>query len=169
MESVQLINKKSYNLNALQSLKKSIDYVDFEWYETKKRINFKISQNGLKLKFKFLNENPNFAQDDILIETDTHYVAVNIMLCDCLVVEPKDAFEMASACYEIGNRHIPLFFEDNKLLVAYEQPLYNYFKTAGFNVRKQYTKLLQPLKTTVTPHGDSKGFFTKIMQLSQNQ
>ncbi|MEZ5007002.1 MAG: urease accessory protein UreE [Chitinophagales bacterium] len=169
MESVKVINSKSFNLKALQSASKPVDYVDFEWYETNKRINFKISQNGLKIKLKFLNENPNFEQDDILIETETHYVAVNIMQCDCLVITPKNAFEMASICYEIGNRHIPLFFEDNKLLVAYEKPLFNYFKAAGFNIKEEYTKLIQPLKTTVSPHGDNKSLFTKIMQFSQEK
>jgi urease accessory protein len=80
-------------------------------------------------------------------------------------------FEMASACYEIGNKHLPLFYEEELLLVPFEQPVYNLLLSQGYDIKKDHKKLLNPLKTTVTAHGEtaSETLFTKIMKLKSNQ
>ena len=59
---------------------------------------------------------------------------------------------MASVCYEIGNKHLPLFYENDELLVPFELPLFRLLEAQGYDVRQEERKLLQPLKTTVSPH-----------------
>jgi urease accessory protein len=76
-------------------------------------------------------------------------------------------FEMASICYEIGNKHLPLFFENDELLVPFEMPLYKLLTAQGYGVKQEQRKLLQPLKTTVSPHSNSsETLFSKIMKLT---
>jgi urease accessory protein len=76
-------------------------------------------------------------------------------------------FEMASVCYEIGNKHLPLFYEDECLLVPLDIPLMRLLSAQGYDVKEEKRKLLQPLKTTVSPHGDSNSsLFSKIMKLT---
>jgi urease accessory protein len=84
------------------------------------------------------------------------------------VLEPKNMFEMASACYEIGNKHLPLFYENDQLLVPFELPLFNMLKSLGYEIKKDRRKLLQPLKTTVFAHAEpgSETLFSKIMKLT---
>ena len=60
---------------------------------------------------------------------------------------------MASVCYEIGNKHLPLFYEDDELLLPYEAPLFQLLLAAGYDVKQGKRKLLDPLRTSVTPHG----------------
>jgi urease accessory protein len=55
-----------------------------------------------------------------LFEDEQIIIAIEVLPCDCLVIQLKDMFEMASVCYEIGNKHLPLFFEENALLVPFE-------------------------------------------------
>ena len=62
---------------------------------------------------------------------------------------------MATMCYEIGNKHLPLFYEADQLLVPFEMPLFRLLSVQGFEVQQVTRKLLQPLKTTVTPHNIS--------------
>ena len=59
---------------------------------------------------KFLKENQNLTQGDILYEDAETIIAVEIQPCDAIVIKPKNNFEIASICYEIGNKHLPYFF-----------------------------------------------------------
>ena len=95
-------------------------------------------------------------------------VAVDIKECDAIVIRPKSMHEMASVCYEIGNKHLPLFFQDDEVLVAYEGPLFNLLKASGYIVEQAKKKLTTPLKTTVSPHGSSSSLFNRIMKLTTN-
>ncbi|PKH66954.1 urease accessory protein UreE [Flavobacterium sp. ALD4] len=141
--------------------------IDFEWFETSKRIQHKTARDGKIFRLKFLNENPNLKQDEILHqEGDINYL-VNILPCDCLVIIPKNNFETASICYEIGNKHLPLFYEEEALLVPLEKPLFRQLTAMGFEVYEQKRALLTPLRTSVAPHGESGTLFSKIMNLTQ--
>ena len=77
-------------------------------------------------------------------------------------------YEMAAIAYEIGNKHIPVFYEQEELLVAFEAPLYNSLLAAGYDVHQGKRKLANQLKTSVTPHGNirSETLFSRIMKLT---
>jgi urease accessory protein len=74
---------------------------------------------------------------------------------------------MASVCYEIGNKHLPLFFDKDELLVPFETPLLRLLSAQGYAIKQDNRKLLYPLKTTVAAHAHSNnGLFSKIMQFT---
>ncbi len=163
-----LIKHKIGNLNNTETSGKKIDWLALQWYEARKRILRKKTTNGEEILLKFLNENPALTEGDILFADDSHIIAVSILPCNCMVVQPKNMFEMASVCYEIGNKHLPLFYEAEQLLVPFEKPLYNLLLAQGFEVKEENRKLLQPLKTTVSPHANlnSESLFTKVMKIT---
>jgi urease accessory protein len=162
-----LIQEKIGHVDSLAANNRQIDWLAFEWYETTKRILRKQTESGRDISLKFLNENPALTQGDVLFTDSTTIIAVKVLPCDCLVVQPKDMFEMASVCYEIGNKHLPLFYESGELLVPFEQPLYKLLQAQGYGVRQQSRQLLQPLRTTVSPHGQgSESLFSKIMKFT---
>lgn len=162
-----LIQRKIGNIDSLTADNRPVDWLALEWYETRKRILRKKTQAGKELSLKFMNESPALTQGDILFEDEKSIIAVDVVDCDCLIIEPKDMFEMASVCYEIGNKHLPLFFEDNSLLVPFEQPLFRLLVAQGYKVNQGKRKLLQPLRTTVSPHSHGSGsLFSKIMKLT---
>lgn len=162
-----LIEEKKGNVKLYSAKQKIIDIVLFEWYETNKRIQRKVTNLGKDIALKFLNENPVLNEGDILFEDEDSIIVVEVLACDCLVIVPKNMFEMASVCYEIGNKHLPLFFEDNELLVPFEKPLCKLLTAQGYMVNQAQRKLLQPLKTTVEAHGSqSETLFTKIMKFT---
>jgi urease accessory protein len=152
----------SYNLQG-----KTIDLLALQWFETNKRIQRKLTQSGRDISLKFLHSNPFLTQGDVLYEDAGTVIVVDVLVCDCLLVAPKNMFEMASVCYEIGNKHLPLFFEKDELLVPFEMPLFRLLSAQGYLVKQEKRKLLQPLKTTIVPHGNStETLFSKIMNLT---
>ncbi|GAA3649545.1 urease accessory protein UreE [Flavivirga jejuensis] len=161
-----IISEKPKQINPQYS-RKTIIQIDFDWFETNKRIQHKTAKDGQTFRLKFLKENPNLKEGELLYENEDKVYCIHILPCDCLVINPKSNFETASICYEIGNKHLPLFYEDDTLLVPFEKPLFNQLKAMGFDVFKAKKSLLTPLKTTVTPHGESKSLFSKIMDLTE--
>ncbi len=163
-----LVQNKIGNISTFEINQRMVDYILLEWYETRKRILRKKTQSGKEISLKFLNENPGLTEGDVLFADDTFVVAVSILPCDCIAAQPKNMFEMASVCYEIGNKHLPLFYDQDQLLTPFELPLYKLLQAQGYEVKKESRKLLQPLKTTVAPHeeGSSDTLFTKIMKLT---
>ena len=161
-----LVQQKQGNISNKTAGKK-IDWLQLEWHETRKRILRKQTGSGKDVSIKFLNENPELTEGDILFEDDTTIIAVAVLPCDCIVIKPINMFEMASVCYEIGNKHLPLFYEEESLLVPFDAPLMRLLSAQGYEVKKEERKLLQPLKTTVAPHSDSSNtLFSKIMKLT---
>ena len=161
-----LVKEKIGNLELFAVNNRNIDYVLLDWYETNKRILHKKTLLGREISMKFLNENPQLGVGDIIYEDDFGLVAVDIKECEAIVIRPRSMYEMASVCYEIGNKHLPLFYQDEEILVAYEAPLFKLLSAGGFAITQQKKKLTRPLKTTVTPHGKSNTLFSKIMKLT---
>ena len=147
-----LIQNKTGNIHNIDTAGKTIDWLPLEWFEARKRILRKHSSSGRELSLKFLNQNPEHAEGDILFEDDSSIIAVTILACNCIVIHPKNMLEMASACYEIGNKHLPLFYEPGILLVPFDEPLLNLLLLQGYTVIEETRKLLTPLKTTVPAH-----------------
>lgn len=146
----------------------TIDWLQLEWYETTKRILHKCTQSGLELTLKFLSEAPNLQQDDVLYADERNRIVVDILPCDVIVIQPASMFQMAAACYEIGNKHLPLFYQGDTLLIPYEAPIFRMLQAGGFTVKKHVQKLLQPLKTSVAPHAHEsrESLFSKILKLT---
>ncbi len=168
-----LVQQKEGNIATTNIGTKNIDYLDLEWHETRKRIMHKRTRNGVEVTIKFLGGNQNLTPGDILFEDDTTVIAVEIKPCDVIIIRPKNMFEMASVCYEIGNKHLPLFYEDDAVLVAFEAPLFRLLSASGYEVEQGERKLINPLKTTVAAHehsgGNSETLFSKIMRLTNSQ
>lgn len=162
-----IIQQKLGNIGTINISKKNIDRVQLEWFETSKRILHKTTVGGIAISMKFLKENQQLTEGDILFEDDHTIIVVEIKLCDAIIVKPKSMQEMASICYEIGNKHLPLFYYHDELLIAFEKPLYNLLVSSGYDVQQAFRKLIHPLKTTVSPHGsNSQTLFSKIMKLT---
>jgi len=162
-----LVQQKLGNINSSKT-NKNIDWLDLEWHEANKRILHKKTRGGKDVTMKFLKENQNLTEGDIIYEDAETIIAITIQLCEVIVIKPKNNFEIAAICYEIGNKHLPLFFHQDELLIAHEAPLFNLLSSLGYEVKKENRKLINPLKTSVASHAHSgsESLFSKIMKLS---
>ncbi len=143
------------------------DRLPLEWFETRKRILRRKTLGGIELSLKFLQENPELTEGDVLYESDDLLISVTVIPCNCIVIRPADWLQTAAVCYEIGNRHLPLYFDDSELLVPFDRPLMQLLQQQNIPVTAADRQLLQPLKTTVAPHGESSSLFSKIIKRTQ--
>jgi urease accessory protein len=164
-----LIKEKLGNINTTTLINRDIDVVIIEWYEANKRILHKQTKSGIAVTIKFLQENPNLKEGDILWQDQNTVIIVEIKPCKCIVITPGNMLSASSICYEIGNKHLPLFYEGGDLLVPYEMPLHNLLQASGYQVKVEERKLSNAFRTTVLPHLQVAGtdsLFSKILKLS---
>ena len=149
---------------------RKIDRLPLEWYECTKRIQRKKTGSGLDIAIKFLKEGQRLRQDDILFISDDRVILVEILPTDAIVITPIDMFEMGRVCYEIGNKHLPLFIQDNKVMIPYEEPIYHWLKAGNYDIRIKNIRLLNMLNANVQPHSHGgASLFSKIMNLASKQ
>jgi len=164
-----LIQEKLGNITSFVVGDRVIDPVGMQWHETGKRIARKTTRGGREVVLKFLRESPALCDGDVLYEDGECLIVVDILPCAVLVIRATSFYTIASVCYEIGNKHLPLYVEKEELLVPYEAPLLRMLVAGGYDVRQEERKLLYPLKTTVAAHahsGNSSSLFSKILQFT---
>jgi urease accessory protein len=96
-------------------------------------------------------------------------IIISILPCEAMVIIPSTIYEAAFVAYEIGNKHLPLFFQDGELLIPFDAPSFRLLEASGFVVRKENRKLSEPLRTTVNPHAhsaNSSSLFSRILQFT---
>jgi urease accessory protein len=164
-----LIKQKIGTLKNFDIQDRIIDLLPLEWFETSKRILHKRTKEGKDVSLKFLSENQHLTQDDVLYIDARSVLVVDIIPAETIVIKPGTMYEMAYVCYEIGNKHLPLFFENNTLLIPYDMPVFRMLVAAGLHVEKEYRKLIHQLRTTVTPHGHTgSSLFARILQMTSS-
>lgn len=151
---------------------RAIDYLYLEWFETTKRIIRKETSFGQEVAIKLWQEGLRLQEEDILWLDDQKAIVVSILPCDAIVITPLNLLQMGAICYEIGNKHLPLFIQDDQVLVPYEAPLFNLLVASGYKPVVQNRKLLNMLKANVQPHEhgregkSSETLFSKILNLT---
>ena len=164
-----LINETIGNISEYPLNGRLIDYLDLEWYESTKRIQRKKTRSGADLAIKFLREGQRLREGDILFENEEKVIVVNILETEAIVMAPSTMLEMGTVCYEIGNKHIPLFIQDDKVMLPFEMPMFRWLEVSGFNPERHSVKLLNVLRSNVEPHGHGSlgsSIFTKILKMA---
>lgn len=126
---------------------KKIDYVSIEWHETRKKIHRKTSSGGADIAIRLDNAvlTRGLRQDDVFgVEGDTVYAA-DIPAFEVLVITVESGHPHArdKLCWEIGNKHAPLFWGDGEgeFITPWDEPIENLVrKIHGLRVEKRICK-----------------------------
>jgi urease accessory protein len=151
---------------------RKIETLPIEWFELSKRIQRKKTDAGTDVAIRFLKQGQRLSQDDVVYMDSNTAIVVDVLPCDAIQVTPKSMFDMGVVCYEIGNKHLPIFIQDDLVLMPFEEPIFKWLQAKGFQTEKVNTKLTNLINSTVQPHGhalDEKGggsIFSKIMSIA---
>lgn len=133
------------NINSGYTDFTDIDYVDFEWFEVYKKLHKKISSKGREVSIKFENSilTTGLKDGDILGIEDKTAVVVNILPCEALIVTTDHHHLIPKICYEIGNKHAPLFYgnSENEFVTPYNEPTKVLLEKIGAKVTVDTAKL----------------------------
>ncbi|PSL27048.1 urease accessory protein UreE [Chitinophaga ginsengisoli] len=163
-----IIEKIEGNVVNGSAAQRVIDPLLLEWFETGKRLLRRHTQGGQEVALRFMREAPMLQQGDIVWMDDKKAIAIDIIPAAAIVLQPVTMKDMATVCYEIGNKHLPLFLEGNEVLVPYEEPLFRWLEAKGHHPMKEQRRLTNMLRSNIIPHehGSSGSLFSKIMQLA---
>ena len=127
---------------------KAVEYVDIEWHEAFKKIHKQVTDKGREVGIRMDDSvlTRGLFQDDVIYEDEELVIAVNTPPCEVIAVSftPGHEHMTAKACYEIGNRHAPLFWGDeaNTFITIYNEPmLVMLSKMHGVVAEKKMAKL----------------------------
>lgn len=112
-----------------------VDYVDIDWYEIHKKLHRKKTRSGKEIGI-LLDEHKHsegLSQDDVLFCDGNTAVAVNIKQCAVIIFYIEDSSLLPKVCYEIGNKHAPLFFGEDtgQFLTVYDGPVLEMLEKLG--------------------------------------
>lgn len=127
------------------------DDVYIEWYEVEKKVLHKMSRGGIEIGIRNSGVCP-LQDGDILYQDEKKALVLKILECQCIALKPKTMAEMGKACYEIGNRHAPLFIEEDELLTPFDEPLMTALIKCGFSAEKKNARLKIPLGGHIHGH-----------------
>ncbi|MFI3303950.1 MAG: urease accessory protein UreE [Rikenellaceae bacterium] len=152
----------------------TIDELHLEWYELNKRIQRKVTTQGRDISLKFTSEGVALRDGDILFfsEEEKGAIVVRVIGSETIVLSPQSMLEMATICYEIGNKHMPLFIENDEILLPYEAPMYKWLESAGYTPRRESRRLINRLKSKSSDHHHAseephkESLFTKVINFA---
>ena len=111
---------------------RTIDFLEIEWYEASKSRMKRKTQGGVEVLIEKSHRNA-LEDGDLLYLSKERAILLKIKSCDCMVLRPRSLQEVGTICFEIGNKHVPIFMTDeNEVCVAYDALLYQLLLSGGF-------------------------------------
>lgn len=123
-----------------------LDYVLVQWFEAERNLLRKTSTGGRDIALRLFKEGQRLYHDCILYADNKLVIRIAIEPCAVMVLSPQTLPEMARACYEIGNKHTPLFLDGDELLLPYDEPLFAWLDAAGFAPQRDVRRLSEQLR-----------------------
>lgn len=163
-----IVEKIKDNITSCSIEHRIIDPLKVEWFETGKRLLRRHTLGGQEVALRFMRETPMLQQGDIVWMDERKAIVIEIVPAPAIVLKPVTMRDMAVICYEIGNKHLPLFLKGDEVLVPYEEPLFRWLEVKGYQPLKAQRILTNMLRSNIIPHehGSSGSLFSKIMQLA---
>lgn len=142
-----LCEKVLGKLSDFDTQNKQIERVEIEWHEAFKKIHKKVTDMGTEVGIRMDDSilSRGLYQDDVIYQDENRMIAVNTPPCEVIRVSLTQGHEKMAAkvCYEIGNRHAPLFWGDEDTFITiYNEPMMDMLKKIhGVQAEKELAKL----------------------------
>lgn len=168
---MKIVSEIKGNAKHLDLSGKDVDYFDLEWFETTRKVLRKTTRNNEEVAFRILKENFRVKHLDILHEEGNKIILASVIPAPAIIVQPTTMLEMGTICYEIGNQHIPIFIEDNEVILPYEDPIFKVLDKAGYKPvkgKRVFENMLKATPEHVVETGNHKSvdvdaLFSKVL------
>jgi urease accessory protein len=109
---------------------KEMDCIEFEWFETDKKILRKTSRGGDDVGLRLTSR---VTDGSTVRSTDGKTYVAEIVSCKLLHVNAGSAEELGQICYELGNRHLAVDIGGNYAKTPFDAPLMEHLRKLGFD------------------------------------
>ncbi|WP_236023751.1 urease accessory protein UreE [Bifidobacterium miconis] len=103
--------------------------IAFDWFETDKKRMRKVAEDGTEFGVMV---GRTIKDGDVLAETEDKRYFARIKTAQLIEIPVSSMKEMGRLCFELGNRHLSLKVENDRVLVPYDHPTMEYTKKIGF-------------------------------------
>lgn len=103
--------------------------IEFDWFETDKKRMRKVAEDGTEFGVMV---GRTIKDGDVLAETDDKRYFARIRTAQLIEIPVDSMKEMGRLCFELGNRHLSLKVENDRVLVPYDHPTMEYTKKIGY-------------------------------------
>ncbi|MDR3238959.1 MAG: urease accessory protein UreE [Clostridiales bacterium] len=108
---------------------KRVETVRFEWFERNNKILKKTTSSGEEIGLR-LSE-PLY-DSGVLFEDENRIIVLSLTPCKLTRISVSSIKGMGRACFELGNRHLPLFVGEDWVDTPYDRPTFEYLQKLGF-------------------------------------
>lgn len=146
---------------------KELDFFEIEWYESDKRILRKKTTKGVDIAIKRSIPLQPLLNNDILICEGQSAVLIAVKPCECIVVFPRNAMEIGTVCYDIGNKHIPVSLTEKEIVLPYDKPAFCLLEKNGFELKVETRIFTNQLRHNIPQHAHQPdSFIDKLIKLT---
>lgn len=118
-----------------------IDFLPLQWYEVNRTVIRRKTEGGSDVSLSRFPKNP-IHDGEVVYATDKVIVKARVQPCTCIVLHADDMATIGSFCFDVGNRHLPIFCIDDQIVVSYDGRLFQaLFGKYGEKVKME-TKVL---------------------------
>ena len=140
-------NLESFDIKGRELINVNLEWFEFDKKLVKKEIS-EIESIGIRI-----GDGQKLKEGDVLFEDENRVIALQLEPCELTVIKVDSMKAMGRLCFELGNRHLSLAIEDDRVSVIYDQPTFEYLKKLGFEVEKVKGKFRN--YTVCHAHGNS--------------
>lgn len=121
---------------------RTIERVYLEWFELDKRRMRKTLESGeeIGICLDAFEVHPHshvpLQEGDVLYADEERVIVAAVAPCELTVIEVSSMKEMGRLCFELGNRHLSLKIEENRVTIPYDAPTFHYLDRMGFCLEK---------------------------------
>lgn len=136
-----IFNKVIGNINDMPSLEEvHIEKIYLNSEDLLKRILRVTSDHNREYGIS-LEKGDNLKDGDLLYKSDNNFIIVKVNSEDVLVIKPSNMTEMGKIAHELGNRHLQAQFENEKMIVQYDNLVEEKLKKDKLNYSREKIKL----------------------------
>lgn len=110
-----------------------VDTVELEWFEADGKRLRKTTKDGRDIGIAV---GEKLHDGDILYLDNEVCISVRVADCELTQIRVMSMEEMGRACFEIGNRHLPLKISADRVLIPYDEPTEQHLKNLGFSCER---------------------------------
>ncbi|MEC0664611.1 urease accessory protein UreE [Priestia flexa] len=114
-----LIEQIVGNVATLEKKAPHIEKVYLESDHLLKRVQRVVTDHGKELGIR-LKDNRELVDGDVLYMDEKNMIVIQVIADDLLTIQPTSIKQMGEIAHQLGNRHLPAQFEENKMLVQYD-------------------------------------------------
>lgn len=117
-----------------------------------KRIQRVKTDHGREIGIR-LSEARDLNAGDVLFMDEKNIILIEVFPDDVIVIEPRNMNEMGTIAHQLGNRHLPAQFEEDKMLVQYDYLVEELLEELGLPYVREKRKVKKAFRHIGHSHG----------------